>query len=81
MLEEVTAKTQSFVSAIANTPAPVELVMMQVHDHVKMKLISQWINGISRVFQKLFKYFNGTAIARFFVLRSAGLFLVGFLCG
>ena len=55
--------------------------MMQVHDHVKMKLISQWINGISRVFQKLFKYFNGTAIARFFVLRSAGLFLVGFLCG
>ena len=32
-----------------------------------MRLIPQLITGISRVFQKLLKYFNGTIISTFFV--------------
>ena len=39
-----------------------------------MKLTSQLINGISRVLQKLLKYFNGTIISTSFVLPSAGVF-------
>ena len=41
-----------------------------------MRLISQLINGISRVSQKLLKYFNGTAISTSFVLPAAGVFPV-----
>ena len=37
-----------------------------------MRLTSQLINGISRVTQKLLKYFNGTS----FVLPSLGLYPV-----
>ena len=44
-----------------------------------MRLTSQLINGISRVFQKLLKYFNGTIISTFFVLPSAGVFPVIFI--
>ena len=39
-----------------------------------MRLISQLINNISRVLQKLFKYFNGTAVSTFFILKSPGVF-------
>ena len=39
-----------------------------------MRLTSQSINGISRVFQKLFKYFNSTIISTSFVLPSPGAF-------
>ena len=35
-----------------------------------MKLISQLINGISRVLRKLLNYFNGTIISTFFVSSS-----------
>ena len=35
-----------------------------------MRLISQLINGISRFFQKLLKYFNGTIILTAFVPSS-----------
>ena len=31
-------------------------------DQVKIRLTSQLIKGVSRVLQKLFKYFNGTMI-------------------
>ena len=41
-----------------------------------MTLNSQLINGISRVLQKLSKYFNGTIISTFFVLPSAEVFSV-----
>ena len=41
-----------------------------------MKLISQLINGISRVPQKLLEYFNGTTILTSFVLPAAGAFSV-----
>ena len=36
--------------------------MTQFSDQVKMRLISQLINGISKVLQKLLEYFNGTDI-------------------
>ena len=38
-----------------------------------MRLISQLINGISRVLQKLLKYFNGTAVLTSFVFPAAGV--------
>ena len=41
-----------------------------------MRLISQLINGISRVLQKLNKYFNGTSISTSFVLPAVGAFPV-----
>ena len=44
------------------------MVITQVVDHVKLRLISQFIEDISRVLQKLLKYFNGTAILTSFVL-------------
>ena len=44
-----------------------------------MRLTSQLINGISRVLQKLLKYFNGTIILTSFVLPSVGVFPVIFI--
>ena len=44
-----------------------------------MRITSQLINGISRVLQKLLKYFNGTIISISFVLPSAGVFPVIFI--
>ena len=43
---------------------------------VKPKPISQLINGISRILQKLLKYFNGTAILTSFVLPATRHFPV-----
>ena len=44
-----------------------------------MRLISQLINGISRVRHKLLKRFNGTAILTSFVLPSVGVLPVIFI--
>ena len=52
----------------------IKLQITQVGDRVKMRLTSQLINVISRIFQKLLKYFNGTMISTSFVLPSAGVF-------
>ena len=41
-----------------------------------MRLILQLIKGISGVFPKLLKYFNGNAILKSFVLPAAGVFPV-----
>ena len=41
-----------------------------------MRLISQLINGISRVLQKLLKYFNGTTVLISFVLLAVEVFPV-----
>ena len=51
-VDTVTTGTKSLVSVIANLPAPVELIITQVDDHVKIELTSQLIKGILRVFQK-----------------------------
>ena len=58
---------------------PVELVITQALDHVKIRLTSQLISGISRVLQKLLKYFNGTIISTSFVLPAARVFPVVFI--
>ena len=63
----------------ATVPAPVELVITQVDDHVNWRIISQLINGISRVLQKLLKYFDSTIISTSFVLPSSGVFPVIFV--
>ena len=41
--------------------------MIQLADQVKMKLISKLIKSISRVLQKLLKYFNGSTISAFMI--------------
>ena len=53
--------------------------MTQVDDHIQIIVISHLVSEISRVFQKLLKYFNGTAILIFFVLPSAGALPVIFI--
>ena len=58
---------------IANFSSPVEF-----YDKVKIRLISQLINGISRALQKLLKYFNSTIISTSFVLPPAGVLPVIF---
>ena len=42
------------------------LVKTQFLDHVKVKDTLQLIKGMSKVLQKLLKYFNGTITSRFF---------------
>ena len=44
-----------------------------------MRLTSQLIKGISRVLQKLLRYFNGTIISIYFSLSAAGVFPVIFI--
>ena len=57
---------------------PVELVITQFTDQVRAILISKFNKSISRVLQRLLKYFNGAAISTYLVLPSAGFFLVIF---
>ena len=42
-------------------------IRAQLDDHVKIRLTSQLIKGISKVLEKLLKYFNGTNISTSFV--------------
>ena len=78
-VDKVITGTKSFVSVIANVPAPLELVRTQVDDHVKIRLTSQLIKGISRALQKLLKYFSGTIISTSFSLLLLGVFPVIFI--
>ena len=66
----------NFVSVYLNFVAPVAEEITQSSDQVKMRSISKLINGISRVFQKLLKCFNGNAFSTSFVLPTAGAFYV-----
>ena len=75
-VDKVTTGTSSFVSVILNFVFPVAVEITQFSDQVKMRLISQLINGISGVLQKLLKYFKGTAISTSFVFPAAGVFPV-----
>ena len=59
------------VSVIASAVSFVSLDNTHLSDQVKMRLSSQIIKGISRVFQKLLKYFNDTIISTSFVPPSA----------
>ena len=64
------------LSVIANSVASVAEEIAQFLDQVKIRLISQLIHDILRAIQKLLKYFNGTDISKYFVLRSSGVFPV-----
>ena len=44
--------------------------MTQLADHVNIKSISQLLKGISRVLQKLVRYFGGKGISTSLVLLS-----------
>ena len=66
----------NFVSATANFACPVVEEILQSSLQVRLILVSQLIEVISRVIQKLFNYFNGTAILPYFELPLAGIFLV-----
>ena len=72
-VDKVTTGTYSFVSVILNLLSPVESVITQVDDHIKKRLTSQLIIGISRVLQILLKYFKRTIILSSFVLLPAGV--------
>ena len=64
-----TTGTLSFVSVIANVVSWFPTVLDAITrflDQVRIRLISQLIKGISRVFQKLLTYFNGTNISKIF---------------
>ena len=61
---------------IANSISSVAEEIIQLLDQVKIRLISRLINDILRAIQKLLKYFNGTDISKYFVLRSSGVFPV-----
>ena len=67
------------MSVILKVPIPVESVITQVDDHVKIKLTSQLIKDISIVLQKLLRYFNGTIISTSFSLPATGAFHVIFI--
>ena len=49
-------------------------IIKHLLDEVKIILISQLINDISRVFWKLLKYFNGTLILTIFVSWFSSIF-------
>ena len=61
---------------ILNFVSPATEEITQFLDQGKIRLTSQLINSISRVLQKLLKYFNGTIISTSLVLLSAGVFPV-----
>ena len=69
-VDKVTNGTENFVSVIDDVAVwfAAALDITQFPDLVRMRLISQLINSISRVLQKLLKYFNGKIISIFFVL-------------
>ena len=78
-VDKVTTGTYRIVSVIANFLSPVELVIKQSIDQVTRRFISQFIIGISRVLQKLLKYFNGKIISTSFVFPLLGDFPVIFV--
>ena len=66
------------MSVVANVSWAVKLVILEIADQVKMRLISLLIKGFSRVFQILLKYLNGTAISTSseFEYHQQGFFLI-----
>ena len=66
---KVTIGTKIFVSVIADVVFwfAAALDITQFEEQVGMTLISQLFNSISRVFQKLLKYFNATIIWTVFI--------------
>ena len=66
---------KSFVSAAAKVVFLSTLEVSQFADQFNVRLISQLISGISKVLQKVHKYFNGPAISTF-ALSELSLLIV-----
>ena len=66
---------QSFVSAAAKVVSLSTLQVSKFADQFSIRLISQLISGISKVLQKVHKYFNGAAISTF-ALSKLSLLIV-----
>ena len=66
VIDKVTTVTKVFVSVILNFNSPVAKEIAKSSDQVKLRLISQLINGRSRVFPRLLKKCNGTTNFSFF---------------
>ena len=75
-VDKVKKETKSFVWVTANIVALVAEEITQFWDQVQTRLISLLIKDISRVLQKLLKYFKVTAILTPFVLPAVGDFLL-----
>ena len=68
-VDNVTTRTSSFLSVIVNVDIRMAIgasIVKQFEDQGRIRLIPQLINGISRVLQKLLKYFNGNLMWTFF---------------
>ena len=74
LLDKVTTGIQIFVPVIAKVVILFPSEIAQLVDQVRVRLILQLIKGISRVIQKLLKYFNGTAISAFTISSLLVLF-------
>ena len=73
-VDKVTTGTWRFVSVNVNVEfwfATLVLIITKFPDHVKISSTSQLIKGISRVLQKLLKYFSGTIISTFSMSPSS----------
>ena len=68
-VDKVTNGTENFVSVIDDVAVwfAAALDITQFPDLVRMRLISQLINSISRVLQKLLWYYSVTHVSTFFV--------------
>ena len=73
-VDKVTTGTKSFMSVILNSVFSTTEKVTHFSDQVKLEIISQLINGILRVLEKLLKYFNRTAISKIFLLSASGAF-------
>ena len=70
----MTTGAYSFASVIANVVAWFTVVLdnkTQFAVQIKIRLISQLIDGISKVLKKLLKYFNDNFILTSFVPKSS----------
>ena len=77
-VDKVTTGTYSFILVIANAVVwfAAALDITQLLDKVRLRLISQLINGISRVLLKLLKDLNDTIISTFLVLSPLALLVI-----
>ena len=60
LISDIAGSTPGLASVVAL------LVITQLSDQVKIRFISQLINSVCSTFQKLLRYFNGTAISTSF---------------
>ena len=72
-MDGVNTETWTFSLFIANVFPPIQSVITQFSYDVNIRFISELIRSISRVFQKLLKYFNIIAISTSLVLTVAGV--------